>query len=223
MAAARCCSCWMLSWVCLGEGTSTEPGGLSREGFSIANILQRHKGKCQPQTCLVLINHHDALSQTMIMKTNLLSGSASTSSSALQVALESLSEWCSLPPWSPFSPLSLISGSILTWTSPLFMSTSWGSVLGCTEPEKEAALASWDPVSLSGLFSSLTHSSAYEGSRAFPLPDWPLSWSEHWESPAVLSALLESPDFEESAWVGEGALSVSELLSPPGEEWEVII
>lgn len=161
------------------------------------------------------------LPQLQQMKTNLLSGSASTSSSALQVALESLSEWCSLPPCSPFSPLSLTSGSILTWTSPLFMSTSWGSGLGWTESVKEAALASWDPASLSGLFSSFTRKSPYEGSGALALPARPLSWSELCTSPAVASALLLSPDFEASAWEGEGALSVSELLSPPEEETRV--
>lgn len=152
------------------------------------------------------------------------SGSASTSSSALQVALESLSELRSfcLSPWSPFSPLSLIPGSILTWTSPVFMSISWGSVLGCTEPAYGATLAfsSWDPVSLTGLFSSLTQSSPYEGSGAFPLLACILSWSEHRASPAVSSALLESLDFDESVWEGEGALSVSELLSPPERAWE---
>lgn len=38
IAAARFCNCWMLSWACLGEDTNTEPGGLSKDGFS-TNIL----------------------------------------------------------------------------------------------------------------------------------------------------------------------------------------
>lgn len=162
------------------------------------------------------------LPQRQQVKTNLLSGSASTSSSALQVALESLSECCSRPPCSPFSPLSLTSGSVFTWTSPLFMSTSWGSGLGWTELVKAAALASWDPASLSGLFSSFTLNSPYEGSSAFAMPAGPLSWSELLTSPTVASVFLLSPDFEESAWEGEGALSVSELLSPPGKGWQEV-
>lgn len=59
MAAARCCSCWMLSWVCLGEGTSTEPWELSNEGFSIGNILQRQNRQNISVTLLIFRQHEN--------------------------------------------------------------------------------------------------------------------------------------------------------------------